>query len=77
MMTDYEEGREAAEQYFNSRCYAQFTRDITGEHAIKFFKPPVNESLMMVYSPMPKDRAEWMKGFDDWKAENIKGEEHE
>ena len=76
-MTDYEEGQYCAECYFNSKVFASFIRDITGADAIKLYRPPVTESLMMVSTPMPKDRADWIKGFDDWMKENRKGESDE
>jgi hypothetical protein len=69
---DYLEGYKAGEQYHNSPCYASYARDITGEQAIKLFKPPITESPMMVASPLPKDRRDWIEGFNDWQKENSK-----
>lgn len=70
-MSDYEEGQNAAWQYHNLPAFASFSRDVDGSEAIKLFKPPVNESMVMVSTPIPKNRADWIKGFNDWKKENM------
>lgn len=59
----YEQGQQDCRAYYESQGFAALSRTIRPEDAMRLFWPPVNEQLMMVSTPMPKDRAKWMVGF--------------
>jgi len=58
-------GEEAYKVYRESQAYAGLSRNIKPEDAIKLFFPNVEESMMQVSSPLPKNRRDWITG---WKA---------
>lgn len=64
MVMDYfEQGRQDARAYFESRSYSGLSEFIQAEEAIKLFWPPVEESMMLVSMPFPKPRQKWLAGF--------------
>ena len=64
----YLEGVRAAQSFYRSRYYGGFDRNIKAEDAIKFFWPPVEESLIQYTAPIPKPRKDWIKGFKEEQA---------
>ncbi len=56
-------GKEDARAYYSSQALAGFTKYIKPEDAIRIYWPPVEESMMMVSSPLPKPRQKWIAGF--------------
>lgn len=65
MNNPYEEGRQARQNFLKSKGHGGVFRNISGKDAIKLFFPNVRESLMQVSTPLPTDRADWIKGWDD------------
>jgi len=59
----FEQGQSDARGYYSSQALAGLTRYIKPEDAIRIYWPPVEESLMMVSTPMPKSRQKWIAGF--------------
>ncbi len=59
----FEQGKEDARRYYTSQAFAALTRGIRPEDAIKLYWPNVEESLMMVSTPLPKPRRDWIAGF--------------
>ena len=65
---DYLNGVRAAQNYYNSKMFAGFVRDVQAKDAIRLFLPPVVEYLTQVASPLPKPRKDWIKGFKEEQA---------
>jgi len=68
-MTDYEAGQQDRKGFVNSQGYAGISRNITAEDATLLFWPPITNDMMQVARPMPKDRKEWVEGWNDEKSE--------
>lgn len=64
-MSDYEDGYKAYNIFINSSSFAFIDRNIYANDAAKLFLPPVNEINMGMASPLPKDRQDWINGFND------------
>jgi len=71
----FEQGRECCKGYYTSQAYAGLTRNITAELAIRMYLPPIEESLVQVAMPMPKDRQKWLAGFKKEQLEYLKSKE--
>lgn len=59
----FEQGIEAARNYYSSQAFAGGTDYIAPEVAIKLYLPPENEDLLQVARPMSKQRQKWIAGF--------------
>ena len=66
---DYEKGKQAAVSYYGSQGFAGYTRNIRPEDAIKLYIKPVNEMNVQMPTPLPKPRADWIKGFREQQTE--------
>ena len=65
----YEQGQHDAIAYYSSPSFAQFTRDVKAEDAIKLFLPVPRESLSQMATPYPKPIQDWLDGFQQVKDE--------
>lgn len=68
----YQEGRFAADHYYNAQGFSSYTRQVRAKDAIKLFKPPVNESRMQIVVPLPEEREDWIRGFRERQTEILK-----
>ena len=59
----FDQGRQAARNYYKSQAFSGLTRFISPEVAIRLFFPPVDEQLVMIAMPLPKNRQKWIAGF--------------
>lgn len=71
-MSHYQQGQRAFDALCKSPNYAFVQLPLPAESAIKLFLPPVNELMSMLATPYPKDRQEWMDGFNDRQTEYLK-----
>lgn len=63
-ISDYfKEGQRAATYYYRVYYPAGYIRDANPELVIKLFLPPVEEQLMQISTPLPKNRKKWISGF--------------
>lgn len=69
MSDPYQAGRDAYAAWATSPACAQFSRDTPAAVAARFFLPPVDEANMQMSRPLPADRADWLRGFEDARAE--------
>ncbi len=69
MKPTYEQGRSDRKAFVTSQGFSSISRTIRGEDALLIFFPNVQQDLMQVARPMPPDRKEWLKGWDDEKTE--------
>lgn len=68
MTAHYQAGRAAYQAWVRSPACAQFSRDTPAAVAARFFLPPVEEANMQMARPLPADRADWLRGFEDARA---------
>lgn len=66
---NYAKGKQAAISYYSSQGFYGFTRNIRPEDAIKLYLKPVNEMNLQMPTPLPKSRADWIRGFREQQAE--------
>lgn len=71
---NYEEGRKARKGYVVSQHYAGLSNNITPDTAMKIFLPPIINDKMEIQRPLPKDRKEWVRGWNDEVAEELNKE---
>lgn len=65
---NYQAGARAAMAVYNSPNYAWITKPMNPRDAMRLFLPPVNEMRMEMQMPLPQDRQDWMKGFEEEQA---------
>jgi len=70
------QGRKDFRAYRSSPSYSgiQNAFDIDAKDIMKLFWPPVKESMSQVQSPLPKDRREWLRG---WELERQEAQKQE
>ena len=56
-------GKQAFEAVSTSTNYPPYMVGRRAEDMIKLFLPPVEEFMMSMATPLPKDRVEWMKDY--------------
>ena len=61
----YLEGVRAAQSYYTSQGFAGYTRHIRAEDAARLYLPPLTEQMIMVSTPLPKPRRDWLRGFKE------------
>ena len=62
--TDYfKDGQQAAIYYYRVYFPAGYILDANPELVIRLFLPPVEEQLMQIATPLPKNRQKWIAGF--------------
>lgn len=69
MADAYDEGREAYRVWVTSPVTAQFDPETPAEVAMRYFLPPIEQSMAQFVQPLPADRREWLRGFEDARAE--------
>lgn len=65
MTTHYQAGRDAYHAWAFSPACAQFDINAPAAVAAPFFLPPVEEANLQMSRPLPPDRLDWLRGFED------------
>ena len=66
---DFVAGRRARRAFVTSVLYAAYDNALPPEEAMKLFLPPVSESLVQIARPLPQDRQDWIRGWEEERAE--------
>ena len=66
----YNAGQAAYHAWKTSPHFQQFARTAPVEEVMRLFLPPISQDLVQVSRPLPKDRQEWLQGFNDAKDQD-------
>lgn len=61
----YEQGKRDHAAYLESKIYASFPRDLNARDGMRIFLPCIIQPQLMMATPLPKERLEWMRGWND------------
>ena len=65
MSENYLDGVRAAQIIYDSKQYDWISKPMLPRDAMKIFMSPVVEMKIEMQMPLPKDRQEWLKGFEE------------